>query len=78
MNIYTLFAIDEEPETRLRGDKCHDIIGVFESFTQAHEVAVRYKCNHDTLLITRSVLGGIYFSSEEVWRWDIQLNRISS
>lgn len=72
MNVYTLFAMDEEPETRVRGEMGHDIIGVYESFTDARDVADQYTCNHDALLIMRTVLGGTSFSSEEVWRWNIQ------
>ncbi len=69
MNVYTLFALDEEPETRVIGEFGHEIIGVYATQGEAREVADQYTCNHDSLLIVKSVVGGPSFSSEEVWRW---------
>ena len=72
MNVYTLFAMDDEPETRVIGEMGHEIVGVYESLDDAKKVAEQYKCNRDALLIVRSVVGGASFRSEEVWKWDIR------
>ena len=40
---YTVYAMDEEPETRVLGEFGHIIIGVFDSFDAAKEIAQQYK-----------------------------------
>ena len=69
MNVYTLFAMDEEPETRHVGEFGHGIIGVYATQGKAREIADQYKSNYDSLLIVRSVVGDASFRSKEVWRW---------
>ena len=56
MNVYILFALDEEPETRV-GEFGHEIIGVYATQGEALEVADQYTCKHNSLLIKKSVLG---------------------
>ena len=69
MNVYTLFAMDEEPGSRVIGEFGHDIIGVYDCMIEAIKVAETYKCNHEALLITVTTLGGTSFNSKELWRW---------
>lgn len=78
MNIYTLFAIDEESSSRHlwlsgsdAGEWGHAIIGVYKTLADARKVADQVKRDHDALLIVSSALGAKSFSSQEVWRWSI-------
>ena len=70
MNVYTLFAMDEEPGTRVTGEFGHEIIGVFESYDEAVKEGLYYSDNHEALLITMTTLGGSNFNSKEVWKWN--------
>lgn len=71
--IYTLFLMDQEPESRSVGEFGHDIIGVYE------DVACAIKAIEDrmrstkrgvleTFLITETTFGGTSFDSKEVFK----------
>ncbi len=68
-NIYMLFAMDEEPDTRVLGEFGHRIVGVYESVECALKVAEDCMRYHSTLLIIESPLGGPCFGSKEVFKW---------
>ena len=72
---YTVYAMDEEPETRQLGEFGHIIIGVFDSFDAAKAIAEQYK-QYENLYIMENVLIGstaewqsVRCTSKEVWRY---------
>lgn len=75
---YTVYAMDEEPGTRVAGEFGHEIIGVFDSLAGAIEVAQQYK-QYDNVIVMKNQLFGLTGASwdsvaynqrsEEVWRW---------
>ena len=73
---YTVYGMDEEPETRVLGEFGHIIIGVFDSFDAAKEIAEQFK-QYENVIIMENVLFGltgaawqsVRCTSKEVWRF---------
>jgi hypothetical protein len=75
---YTVYLMDEEPETRMCGEFGHIVAGVFDTFEAAKSIAEQFK-QYDHVIIMENQIAGLTGAAwqsisvngaKEVWRWD--------